>query len=325
MSPSTPEPIPSPPDPRLLAEEMARLPARRLLVDAGPNAVILAAADEIPRVLYEIGRLREIAFRAVGEGTGGMIDLDEYDAHYRHLVLWNRERSEVVGAYRLGETDAILPRFGIDGLYTSTLFEYRMEFFARIMPALELGRAFVRLESQKSYSALFLLWKGIGEFIARHPWYRFLFGSVSISNEYRQGSQRRVVEFLREGCSLPALARFVEARNPVGWSAREGDAPAAGTFEELEQQVRGLEEGRLGVPVLIKQYAKLGGRFLEFSRDPGFGDSLDGLVVVDLAHTPVSALERYVGEAGLAAFLEIHAPRPANRNPSDLHWSLASR
>ncbi len=319
MRSTAPEPIPRPPDPRLLADEISGLAARRILVDAGPNAVVLAAADEIPRVLYEIGRLREIAFRAVGEGTGGMIDLDEYDAHYRHLVLWNRERSEVVGAYRLGETDAILPRFGIDGLYTSTLFEYRMEFFARIMPALELGRAFVRLESQKSYSALFLLWKGIGEFIARHPWYRFLFGSVSISNEYRQASQRRVVEFLRESCSLPGLARFVEARNAVRWNAREvEDAPQAGTFEELEQQVRGLEGGRFGVPVLIKQYAKLGGRFLEFSRDPGFCDSLDGLVVVDLAHTPISALERYVGEAGLAAFLEIHAPRPANRGPIEL-------
>jgi hypothetical protein len=151
------EPVVPPHASELLAKEVRRLPAEQIVVRGGAYVGFLAAARQIPHVLYEIGRLRELSFRAVGEGTGAMIDLDRFDSHYLHLFLWNTGRDEVVGAYRLGQTDAILPRFGTDGLYTGTLFTYEKGLLDYLTPALELGRSFVRAEYQKTYSALFLL------------------------------------------------------------------------------------------------------------------------------------------------------------------------
>lgn len=308
-----PEPIAPPADPRLLAAEIARLAAAPLL-QSGEYAVLLAKADSIPHLLYEIGRLRETTFRRSGEGTGAAMDLDWFDSHYLHLVVWNRKRAELVGAYRLAQTDEVLAQFGMDGLYTSTLFDYRMELFARINPALELGRAFVRPEYQRSYSALYLLWRGIGKFVARRPRYRMLFGSVSISNEYCAASQDSIVRYLREHQLLSSLAGFVSAKKPArlhsDFESPANDLPVANDLEELAAQISGLEERRRGLPILVKQYVRLGGRFLEFTRDPDFGDSLDALVVVDLARAPVGDLERYLGRSGCAAFLECHGRWP---------------
>jgi hypothetical protein len=145
------------------------LPVEQRLSQSGAQSVWQATAEQIPHVLLEIGRLRELSFRAANEGTGKSVDLDRFDDHYLHLFIWNAEDSEIVGAYRLGATDRILERQGRQGLYSSTLFDSRMEFFRRLGPALELGRSFVRPEYQRSYSPLLLLWKGIGSFIARHP------------------------------------------------------------------------------------------------------------------------------------------------------------
>jgi hypothetical protein len=200
-----PEPVAPPADPHELAGEVQRLPAAAVVARTGPLVAFLADADAIPHLLYEIGRLREITFRAIGEGTGKRIDLDWFDSHYSHLVLWNWERSEVVGSYRCGATDAIVPHFGVDGLYTSTLFAYENTLIARLVPGLELGRSFVRPEYQRTYSALFLLWRGIAQFVACNPRYKLLFGAVSVSNAFRTPTQRRIVQFLGEASLLPAL------------------------------------------------------------------------------------------------------------------------
>lgn len=313
----TSEPIAPPADGGELAGEVRKLPASAVLARTGPLVAFLADADAIPHLLYEIGRLRELTFRAVGEGTGKRIDLDWFDSHYLHLVLWNAERSEVVGSYRCGATDAIVPRFGVDGLYTSTLFAYEEPLIARLVPGLELGRSFVRPEYQKTYSALFLLWRGIGEFVARNPRYKLLFGAVSVSNEFRVHTQRRIVEFLREVSSLPALARFVKSRSPLGpsfASSRRAHFEPSRDLGLLEREVRELERRERSLPVLLKQYLKLGGRVLGFARDPDFRDSLDALVLVDLSIAPLDALSRYMGEEGLRAFLEYHRPSHTRRD-----------
>jgi hypothetical protein len=156
-------------------------------------AVYYASASQIPNVLREIGRLREISFRQAGEGTGSSIDIDEFDSRYYHLFIWNRAQNEIAGAYRLAGTDDIVSRHGKNGLYTNTLFRFSPDFFNRIHPALELGRSFVRPEYQKSYLPLLLLWKGIGHFVAQRPWYRVLFGPVSISASYTSMSQSLIV------------------------------------------------------------------------------------------------------------------------------------
>ncbi|MGH9593155.1 MAG: lysophospholipid acyltransferase family protein, partial [Bryobacteraceae bacterium] len=164
--------------------EVEALPAEQILLTQGGYRVCLASAQQIPQTMREIGRLREISFRQCGEGTGNAIDLDCFDAHYLHLFVWNCERGEIAGAYRLAGTDQVIPRYGIQGLYTSTLFRFRLDFIECVDPALELGRSFIRPEYQKTFSPLLLLWKGICSYVARHPRYRILFGPVSISNAY---------------------------------------------------------------------------------------------------------------------------------------------
>jgi len=309
-------PIPPAPAGEALAREVAALPPDAVLVESGEFVAFLADAEAIPHVVYEIGRLRELTFRAVGEGTGNDLDLDPFDAHYLHLVLWNRGRSEVVGAYRCGATDRILPRFGADGLYTSTLFAYRMEILARLTPALELGRAFVRAEYQRTYSPLMLLWRAIGQFIVRNPRYHLLFGSVSVSGDVPSRAQRWMLRYLLESAYLPGLARFVRARHPAG-EERLVHRPNGQRFADmtdLERAIAALGGEAARVPVLLKQYLKLGGLTFAFGRDPSFGNTLDILTLVDLARTPRPMLERYLGD-GVERFLDYHRFRgPASRD-----------
>ena len=253
------EPIAPPADPATLAREARSLPPSAVLAQSGALTVFFAAAEAIPHLLYEIGRLREATFRAIGEGTGKRIDLDWFDSHYLRLVLWNRERSEVVGAYRCAPTDHIVPRFGVDGLYTASLFTYRSELVARLVPALELGRSFVRLEYQKTYSALLLLWRAIAEFVVRSPRYKLLFGAVSVSNDFGAATQRRIVEYLREQSYLPGLARFVRSRSPLRADLASSASPSPRRPERPRRartggsRARGRNARRAGATEAVSQ------------------------------------------------------------------------
>ena len=160
-----------------------------MLADAGDMAVYEATSAQIPHLLHEIGRLREITYRPTGEGTGKSIDLDRFDAWYSHLFVWNKTAGEIVGAYRLGATDDIVRAHGTAGLYTSTLFKYRATLLDRLGPAVELGRSFIRAEYQRTFAPLLLLWKGIGRYVVNHPQCKMLFGPVSISNIYQTASK----------------------------------------------------------------------------------------------------------------------------------------
>jgi putative hemolysin len=292
----------------LLAGEVAKLAPERTLVATDEFSVLLARANEIPNVLHEIGRLREVTFRQVGEGTGKAIDLDRFDDHYWHLFVWNRQGNEVTGAYRLGPSDEILPRFGPKGFYTSQLFHWKQSFLDRISPALELGRSFVRPEYQKTYAPLLLLWKGIGQFLIRHPQYKLLFGPVSISNGYTAASRHLMVKFLSAYRQSPELAPLVRARNPFRQRpsklADELIGATVWDVEELSALIADVETDRKGVPVLLKQYLKLGGELVAFHVDRRFADALDGLIVVDLRKTDVRVLERYMGKDGATQFLK---------------------
>lgn len=300
------EALMAPQDPDLMTAEIERLPEERRLLTSGEQVVYEAKAHEIPLVLKEIGRLRETTFRKVGEGTGKSCDLDSFDAHYSHVFIWNAKAREVVGAYRLGRTDEILAAKGQQGLYISTLFKLKPGFMHLLGPSLEMGRSFVRPEYQKSYNALLLLWKGIGTVVAREPKYRTLFGPVSITNEYQAASRQLIAGYFESRPQMPDLSRLVKPRTPMrakSWLKKAAKALVA-DVESLSELVSSLEKDRKGIPVLLRQYLKLGGKLLAFNVDRDFSDALDGLIVVDLLETDRKQLERYLGKDGLAGFLE---------------------
>jgi putative hemolysin len=301
------------PDTRAMRSELEALPAGRSLVASGSCQVLVATAEEIPTVLLEIGRLREITFRNVGEGTGKARDLDRFDRHYEHLFAWNRETGELIGAYRLAKSDEVVERYGTKGLYTSTLFRLGEDFYRSIKPALELGRSFIRPEYQKGYLSLLLLWKGLGHYVARNPRYRTLFGPVSISKDYNPSSRALIVSFLKSRHCDKALARRVRPRKKFHLHGPKECDPKnfnslLADWEELSEVVAELESDGKGIPILLQQYLNLGGQILDFSVDRKFSNVLDGLIVVDLLKATGRHLERYMGKPNAAEFLRFHRP-----------------
>jgi putative hemolysin len=304
------EPVVDPVNPVTLAAEIEALPSSMLLVRQGKLRVYCAPTALIPWTLQELGRLREITFRAVGEGTGRSADIDVFDDYYEHLFIWNGETREIIGAYRLGRIDEIGARFGHRGLYTWTLFDYNDLFLKLLGPALELGRSFVRAEHQKSFVSLMLLWKGIGEYVGRNPRYCRLIGPVSISNDYRPVSRELLVGFLRKHTFNPLAPTLIRPRRPFQgrFSLRSlgGNGPTLGDIETLSRVVSDIEPDGKGAPVLLRQYLKVGGRMLGFNVDPDFGDALDCLVLVDLRRTTPRVLQKYMSEEAWERFSRAH-------------------
>lgn len=298
----------------LLKAEIEALPAEQLLVTSANFSVQYARAAQIPWCLQEIGRLREISFRAAGEGTGGASDIDLYDAYYLHLFVWDAQAEMIVGAYRMGLADEILEGYGRQGLYTHSLFKYGSRLLEILNPAMELGRSFVRIEYQRRFSSLMLLWRGIARFILRSPQYAVLFGPVSISSNYAALSRELMVEFLSANSVDAGLARHVKPRRPFRREGPSvwGDADFADVKDigDLSRLVSHIESDSKGIPILLKQYLKLGGRLLGFSTDEQFSNALDGLVMVDLRTSDPRVLACYMGEEGVAAFLAYHGTEP---------------
>jgi putative hemolysin len=230
------EPIAAAVPAALLKAEIEALPAAQRLVQSGQYLIQYAQAQQIPWCLQEIGRLRELTFRAAGEGTGKASDIDLFDAYYLHLFLWDSEASVIVGAYRMGLADEILARYGKRGLYTQSLFRYGPRLLESLNPAIELGRSFVRPEYQKGYSPLLLLWRGISQFILRSPQYAVLFGPVSISNSYAPVSRQLMVDYLRARNVEAKLSRHVKPRRPFrAERSKIGDNVQIADLRDIEQ------------------------------------------------------------------------------------------
>ncbi len=294
------------------AAEIAALPGEQILTANDDYKVVIAKAQQIPNLLHEIGRTREETYREIGEGTGNSLDLDEFDSYYQHMVLWSNRDQRVAGAYRLVTTPEVLRQRGIKGLYTSTLFHYDQEFFNRIGPAIELGRSFIRREYQKHYAPLLLLWKGIAKFAQLHPECPVLFGAVSISSDYQSLSRTLIVNFLNGHISDNEISTSVRPRRV--FRAKKFMPKYVHQLtqllmnvEELSASVQDLERDGKGLPVLIRQYLKLGGKLLGFNVDPNFSNALDALVMADLRTAAPAMLERCMGKAGAAEFRAFHA------------------
>lgn len=298
-------------DSHLIKTDVQRLNGKHILLENEEFAVIHGQAHEIPNLLQEIGRLRETTFRLVGEGTGRAVDLDRFDLYYTHLFLWNKQKEEIVGAYRLGDVNSIVRRHGIDGLYTSSLFHYRPAFLEHITDALELGRSFVRPEYQRHYSSLFFLWKGIGHFVARHPRHRTLFGPVTISNTYTSLSRELIVSYLKTNTSIDGATELVRPKLPLRLTSPKGRETRAFTnfirdIEELSELISDIEFDQKGIPVLLRHYLKLGGKLVGFTVDRSFSDGLDGLIMLDLTRCDPKLLRHYMGKDGVRAFFGYH-------------------
>jgi putative hemolysin len=308
------QPVATAVHPALLEKELAQLPEGRCLAENGDFAVYLGNADEMPHMLHEVGRLREVTFRKVGEGTGQSLDLDRFDRYYWHLLVWHRTKQELVGAYRAGKTADIVRTHGIRGLYTSTIFRYDERLLEKLGPALELGRSFVRPEYQRQYPPLLLLWKGIARLVAMWPEIPVLFGAVSVSNEYTKASREMIFRFFEARIQEDELAPLVAPRHPFRpgllrrWDCRSM-CHTLRDLEELSQPINDVEPDGKGLPILLRQYAKVGGRLLGFSVDRNFSNTLDGLIVVDLRKTDPLVLDRYMGRETATKFRELHAAK----------------
>ncbi|MCX6623723.1 MAG: lysophospholipid acyltransferase family protein [Acidobacteria bacterium] len=280
-----------------------------LLLETREFAVYVAAGSRTRALVHEIGRLREETFRAVGEGTGRALDLDRFDDTYEHVVLWDKLRGEVAGAYRMAETERVLPASGVDGLYTSTLFRYHSRFFQRLGPAVELGRSFIVGTRQKEFAPLLLLWKGIAQAVARRPNSPVLFGAVSISREYGTAAKEMIIQFLRQGTRRD-LADYAKPRNPFrGRLTRCEEIRHIGELlqdiDQLNAPIRDVDR-HSGVPVLLRQYLKLGGEVLAFNVDARFSSVVDCLLMVDLRKTDRQLLDKYMGATAAEEFLAHH-------------------
>jgi putative hemolysin len=301
----------APRDGSILRTEIDRLPSDQLLAQSGTYRVFIAASPQVENVLEEIGRLRELTFRAAGEGTGSAIDLSWFDRHYLHLFLWNDKSREVIGAYRIAQTDVVLRGLGARGLYTAELFDYSQKAMEILNPGLELGRLFIRPEYQKNYAALLLLWKGIARFVVRNPRYRKLFGAVSISNLYQVASQQLMVAYLRQNHFLEPPGQLVAAKNPprhlmAAPRAVRKVAMLCRSIEDLSAVVSTIEADQKGVPVLLKQYLRLGAKVLGFNQDLDFGAVIDALVLLDLIECDPAAVGHYFEEGELRTIAQFH-------------------
>ncbi|GIV31455.1 MAG: glycerol acyltransferase [Saprospiraceae bacterium] len=286
------EPIPA----EVISSEIEKLHFGNLIASQGDFDIYVATAAEIPESLKEIGRLRELTFRAVGEGTGKARDLDEFDVYYRQLILWNRKDKRIAGGYRMGLGDEIFARYGPDGFYVSSLFKVKPCFHPVMQKAVELGRSYVVPDYQRQRLPLFLLWKGILHFLLQNPHYRYLYGPVSISKYYSNISRSLIVAFIEKHYFNHELAACLKPRKPFRFKPDKVDVDLlteglSDNIQSLDNLIETIEPEHIRLPVLVRQYLKLNARFISFNVDPNFSDVLDGFIILDLQDVPVEMIE----------------------------------
>jgi putative hemolysin len=258
--------------------------------------VFITPTSVIPNVIREIGRLREITFREVGEGTNKPSDLDEFDIYYHHLFIWDTEAKMIVGAYRLGLGDEIFYSIGKKGFYISELFKIKTQFTPILKKSIELGRSWIRKEYQLKPLPLFLLWKGIIKYLMDNPRYRYLIGPVSISNSFSNFSKSLIVDYINRNHFDHEMAQYVKPRKKfkVNLESIDTDLLMAGedTFKGLDNLIGEVETRNMKVPVLLRQYIAMNAKIICFNIDPKFADCLDGFLVLDLEKVPHDMLEK---------------------------------
>jgi putative hemolysin len=267
---------------------------------------------EIPNIMNEIGRLREITFREVGEGTNQKMDIDEYDLYYNQLFIWDEENRKIVGAYRVGKGKEIMDIYGVRGFYVQSLFRMNRRLNPILSQSLELGRSFIIPDYQRKPLPLFLLWKGILYFLLKNPEYRYLLGPVSISSRFSNFSKELIIKFIKENYYNESIARYIRPRKKFIVSLHHLDTDilieSASDLNKLDRIIKDIETAQKNMPVLLKKYLKQNGKIVGFNIDPKFNNAMDGLLLLDLFDVPtstISALSKEVNDKGI---LERFAP-----------------
>ncbi len=271
--------------------------------------VFCAPSTLIPNILAEIGRLREITFREVGEGTHRSIDIDEFDLYYHQMFIWDEGEKCIVGAYRIGKGKDILEQYGKRGFYLHSLFRIHDDFESVLKESLELGRSFVVREYQRKPMPLFLLWKGILYFLLKNPEYRYLIGPVSISNNYSKISKDLIIRFIMQNHLNWKMAQLVKPRNSYRFRSKDLDISILmenmeRDINRLDKAIGDLDELNSGLPVLLKKYIKLNAKIISFNVDPKFNNCLDGLIVLDVNDVPKQTIESLSKETNDGSILE---------------------
>jgi putative hemolysin len=299
----TPKKIVSNTDQKSLVKEVDALRAMgdKRLLESKNYEVFLAKKEHIPNVLKELGRLREITFRAIGEGTNNATDLDYYDDYYYQMFLWDQDAKKIAGAYRMGMGSEISKTYGLDGFYLQELFKFEPELNKMMSESIEMGRAFIIKEYQQKPMPLFLLWKGIVHCTLRFPEHKYLIGGVSISNKFSNFSKSLMIEFMKSNYYDPYIAQYITPKKE--FKVKLEDADKDFIFDESEADLNKfdkiideLEPNELRLPVLIKKYVKQNAKVVAFNVDPLFNNSVDGLMYIRIADLPESTVKPVLEE-----------------------------
>lgn len=285
------EPIDAPVRTSLLVRELNAIRRNSLIFTTAEYECYLADYDRIPRMMHEIGRRREEAFRAIGEGTGKGVDTDEYDKYYKHLILWDTKEKAVAGGYRLGIGDKIMEKKGIKGFYINSLFEIDEALFDKMKKTIELGRSFVSVDYQKDILPLMLLLKGLMFSLLKFPKMEYFIGPVSISSWYPKFYQSMMVYYVREKHAVPDVAKYIHPTHPFVCDFNKVDINVLmeknmESVDKFDRYLMKLSNNDYRMPTLFKKYLKINAKFLCFNVDPDFNDTLDGLLFLRFADYP---------------------------------------
>lgn len=301
-TPKPPKRIVTPIETNVMEQEVEALRKADLrLLESKNYEVFLASADKIPNILREIGRLREITFREVGEGTNEAIDLDTFDTYYHHMFLWDNDTKVIAGAYRMGLGSKIFARYGINGFYLQDLFRFEPELYKMMSESIEMGRAFIIKAYQQKPMPLFLLWKGIVHTTLRYPEHNYLIGGVSISNQFSKFSKSLMIEFMKSHYYDPYLAQYVRPKKEFKVKLKDADKDfvfdeSKADLNKFDKIIDEIEPGALRLPVLLKKYIKQNARLVAFNVDPLFNNSVDGLMYIKIADLPESTVRPVMEE-----------------------------
>ena len=304
-----PEPIIEPVSHDLILKEIQAIRHDFLLFRLKEYNIFCVPSGHIPNILNEIGRLREITFRDVGEGSNQSIDIDEFDLYYHQMFIWDEQASKIVGAYRIGIGHEIMQQYGKRGFYLHSLFRLDDSIAPILNQALELGRSFVVKEYQRKPMPLFLLWKGILYFMLKNPENRYLLGPVSISNNYSKLSKELIIKFILANHFDWRIAQKIRPRNSYRFKTENPDLKVL--METMERDINKLDKTigdvdalNSGLPVLLKKYIRLNARIAGFNVDPKFNNCLDGLIMLDIYDVPRSTIESLLKEVNDGSLLE---------------------
>jgi putative hemolysin len=277
----------------LILAEINQLPKEQHLLDYKKLSVYFGYQHQMPKTVDEIARLRELVFREHNEGSGEPLDTDHFDATYIHLFVMKAQTGQIIGAYRMGQTDKLLQDGNLENLYLHRMFNFGPEFVNRQQPCLELGRSFLIPEYQNSFQGLFLLWRGIGAFLSKHPQYRTLYGTVSISKLY----DVRSAAIIQQAMVTPTDK--VSPRSNFDYQLHpevQDFAQQHGLKYHVGALLKGIEPDGKDVPILLKHYNKLGAVFHCLGIDNSFNDTPGLLLSVDLPKAPEKLMKLYMAD-----------------------------